>query len=125
MESDLVRYQTQWGQPPPVEKGQPRDRNDVRSIIAETLHYLGENRERMKYPRYRKAGLPTTSSLVESLVGEVNARVKSKQKYWNRPSGAESILQLRAAWLSEDERFARFWANRPGNPYCKPQRAKA
>src|SRR5689334_14689142 len=29
-----------------------------------------------------------TSSLAESLVGEFNARVKSRQKYWNRPEGA-------------------------------------
>jgi len=39
-------------------------------------------------------GLPTTSSLVESLVGEFNTRVKGKQKHWARPAGAESILQL-------------------------------
>jgi hypothetical protein len=38
----------------------------------------------MDYPRYRRLGLPTTSSLVESLVGDVNGRIKSKQKYWSR-----------------------------------------
>ena len=58
-----------------------------------------------------------TSSLVESLVGEFNARLKSRQKYWNRPEGAEAILQLRAAILSEDDRLTRFFAGRPGNPY--------
>ena len=71
----------------------------------------------MDYPRYRRLGLPTTSSLVESLVGEFNARVKSKQKYWNRPEGAEAILQVRAAYLSEDGRLQRYFAQRPGNPY--------
>jgi hypothetical protein len=30
----------------------------------------------MDYPRYRRQGLPVTSSWVESLVGEFNARVK-------------------------------------------------
>jgi hypothetical protein len=31
--------------------------------------------------------------------------------------GAEPILQLRAAILSEDDRLPRFFAQRPGNPY--------
>ena len=71
----------------------------------------------MDYPRYRREGLPTTSSLVESLVGEFNARVKGKQKHWSRPGGAESILQLRAALLSEDDRLSRYFATRPGSPF--------
>src|SRR5687768_10754103 len=49
----------------------------------------------------RREGLPTTGRLVESLVGEFNARVKGRQKFWNRPAGAEAILQVRAALLSE------------------------
>jgi hypothetical protein len=68
-------------------------------------------------PRYRQQGLPITSSLAESLVGQFNARVKSRQKYWNRPSGAEAILQLRAAVRSEDGRLERYFAQRPGSPY--------
>ena len=75
------------------------------------------NQSRMDYPRYRREGLPITSSLVESLVGEFNARVKSRQQYWNRPGGAEPILQLRAALLSEDERLDRFFEQREGDPY--------
>ena len=54
---------------------------------------------------------------MESLVGEFNTRVKGPQKYWNRPDGAEPILQVRAAVLSEDDRLARYFAQRPGNPY--------
>ena len=70
----------------------------------------------MNYPRYRRLGLPCTTSLAESLVGEFNARVKDSQKFWNRGEWAEAILQLRAAFLSEDERLATFFANRTGNP---------
>jgi hypothetical protein len=66
---------------------------------------------------YRKQGLPVTSSLVESLVGQFNARVKAKNKHWDRPEGGEAILQLRAAVLSEDGRLDRFFAERPGSPY--------
>ena len=53
----------------------------------------------------------------------LDARLKSKQKYWDRPGGAEAILQLRAAVLSEDDRLARFFAQRPGNPYRRRKAA--
>ena len=36
-------------------------------------------------------GPPVTSSLVESLAGEFNARFKGREKFWNRPEGAEAI----------------------------------
>jgi hypothetical protein len=49
--------------------------------------------------------------------GEFNARVKGKQKFGNRPSGAEAVLQVRAALLSEDGRLERYFAERPGSPY--------
>jgi hypothetical protein len=93
------------------------DKKDPRRLVAEALSYLTNNRSRMDYPRYRREGLPITSSLVESLVGEFNARVKSRQKFWNRPDGAEPVLQLRAAVLSEDDRLERFFEKRQGNPY--------
>ncbi|MDY3558859.1 LysR family transcriptional regulator, partial [Gemmata sp. JC673] len=86
---------------------------------AQARSYLGNNRDRMNYPRYRREGLPTTSSLVESLVGEINARVKSTQKHWTRPAGAEPILQVRAAVLSQDDRLPRFFAQRPGCAFRK------
>ncbi|WP_227254941.1 hypothetical protein [Frigoriglobus tundricola] len=90
---------------------------DPRRLVAEALSYLGNNQSRMDAPRYRCAGLPITSRLVESLVGEFNARLKSPQKFGNRPDGPEPILQLRAAVLSEDHRLERFCAQRPGCPY--------
>jgi hypothetical protein len=52
-----------------------------------------------------------------SLVGEFNAWVKGKQKFWNRPAGAEAVRQVRAGLLSEDGRLERYFAQRPGNPY--------
>lgn len=112
--AQLRWHQQQVGCPPP---GPEVSASDVRRLVVEALSYLENNAERMDYPRYRRLGLPTTSSLVESLVGEFNARVKSKQKYWNRPEGAEAILQVRAAYLSEDGRLQRYFAQRPGNPY--------
>ena len=81
------------------------------------MTYLGNNRGRMEYRRYRRLGLPVTSSWAESLVGEFNARVKGWDKWWDRSGGAEALLQVRAAVLSEDDRLARYFAERPGNPY--------
>lgn len=112
--TQMERYQETWGRPPPAEE---LPATDPRVVLAEALTYLRNNLERMDYPRYRREGLPTTSSLVESLVGEFNARVKGKQKFWNRPGGAEGILQVRAALLSEDGRLERYFAQRPGSPY--------
>jgi hypothetical protein len=116
---ELDEWQERLGLPPPGEAGSAEERRDPRRVVAEARSYLRNNEKRMDYPRYRREGLPTTSSLVESLVGEFNARVKSKQKHWTRPQGAESILQLRAAVLSEDDRLRRFFANRPGCPFRK------
>jgi len=104
-------HQERLGRPPPEEE---LPANDPRVVLAEAVTYLGNNRDRMDYPRYRREGLPTTSSVVESLVGEFNARVKGRSKFWNRPSGAEAILQVRAALLSEDGRLERYFAHRPG-----------
>ena len=107
-------WQAQLGKPPP---GEALPESDPRRLVAEALTYLENNRSRMAYPRYRQEGLPVTSSLVESLVGEFNARVKGREKFWNRPEGAEAILQVRAALLSEDDRLARHFAQRPGSSY--------
>lgn len=97
--------------------GEGPEEKKKRELLEEALSYLQNNQGRMDYPRYRKAGLPCTSSLVESLVGQFNARVKSPEKFWNRGEEIEAILQLRAAFLSEDDRLARFFAQRPGYPY--------
>ena len=112
--TEMERYQGTWGRPPPEEDLAP---TDPRRVLAEALSYLRNNAGRMDYPRYRREGLPTTSSLVESLVGEFNARVKGQQKFSNRPAGAEAVLQVRAALLSEDGRLERYFAERPGSPY--------
>ena len=37
-----------------------------------------------------------------------------ERKFWNRPAGAEAILQVRAALLSDGDPLARFIHARPG-----------
>jgi hypothetical protein len=118
--SELDVWQERLGEPP-ADDGKAEASGDPRRVVYRARTYLRNNQDRMSYPRYRQHGLPTTSSLVESLVGEVNTRVKSKQKYWTRLEGCESILQLRAAVLSQDDRLSRFFAQRPGCPFRKRQ----
>jgi hypothetical protein len=117
----LRGWQGRLGEVPP---GQEVDEQDPRAVVARSLTYLENNAARMDYPRYRRMGLPVTSSLVESLVGEFNDRVKSKQKYWNRPDGAEAILQVRAALLSEGGRLERHILRRPGSPHRRHRQAQ-
>lgn len=116
--TELHAWQERLGRPPP-----DADAHDRRRVVKEVAGYLRNNQERMDYPRYRRTGLPVTSSWVESLVGEFNGRVKGRDKYWNRSAGAEAILQVRAAVLSDDNRLTRYFAARPGSPYRRRRTA--
>src|SRR5207245_11707333 len=90
---------------------------DPREVLRRTIGYLRNNQDRMNYVAYRKQGLPVTSSMVESLIKEFNYRVKGTEKFWDNPTGAEAILQLRAAVLSDDDRLRTYIQNRPGSAF--------
>ena len=51
---------------------------------------------------------------MESLIKQINTRVKGTEMFWDDPDGAEAILQLRAAALSDDGRLDNYLAKRPG-----------
>ena len=102
-----------------VAEGTKLEDKDPRSAVADALRYLTNNQERMDYPRYRRLGLPVTTALMESLVKQINYRVKGTEMFWNDPTGAEAILQLRAAALCEDGRLQAYLAVRPGCPYVR------
>jgi hypothetical protein len=90
--------------------------NDPRQIVKDALRYVQNNRTRMDYARYRRLGLPTSSAPVESTIKQINRRVKGSEKFW-LDDGAEAMLQLRAAYLSEDDRASAYWS-RP-RPYAR------
>lgn len=113
---------------------------DASKIVHTSLTYFRNNRERMDYSRYRRQGMPVTSSLVESLIKEINWRVKGTEKFWNRseePTSprtgrpvrgrqrplpamcAETILQIRAALLCDDNRLEKHILTRPGSPFTR------
>lgn len=112
--AELTTWQTKLGQP---ETDTPD--TDPRAVLATTITYLTNNRERMHYPEYRRRGMPITTAWMESLVKEMNYRVKGTEMYWNDPAGAEAILQIRAAALSDDDRLTRHADSRQGSPFTR------
>ena len=93
-----------------------RAEDDPMRVIARVIGYLEENRGRMDYPSFRRQGLPWTTSHVESTVKVFNRRVKGSEKFWSW-SGAEAMLQVRAAFLSEDGRLDRHMKEQPCFPF--------
>lgn len=93
--------------------------SDPRRIIIKTLTYLTNNQHRMKYPEYRKQGMPVTTAWMESVVKEINYRAKGTEMFWNDPEGAEAILQVRAAALSDDDRLPKHLDSRLGCAFTR------
>jgi len=117
--TELDREQERLGPPP-----EDAEATDPRVVLARVRGYLSNNAGRMAYPEYRRSGLPVTSSWVESLIKEVNYRVKGTEKFWNE-QGAESVLAVRAAVLCDDDRLARHLAARPGSAFHRRTTAAA
>jgi hypothetical protein len=107
--SELVRRREELGLP-----GEGESSGNPREVVSRALEYLRNNESRMKYAEYRRAGLPLTSSYVESAVKQFNYRVKGTEKFWDE-DGAEQMLQLRADFLSDDQPLDGFWKRREAN----------
>jgi len=106
---ELREHQTRIGDPDQSSKDM-----DPREQLRVVIGYLRNNHSRMHYAEYRRAGLPTTSAWMESTIKQMNYRIKGTEKFWNNPTGAEAILQIRSAALSDDDRLTRFLTNRNG-----------
>jgi hypothetical protein len=117
---ELRHWQTKLGLPP-----EDASETDPRAIVAKTITYLENNQPRMNYPEYRRQGLPITTAWMESLVKEINYRVKGTEMFWNNPEGAEAILQVRAAALSEDQRLTQHLRTRPGCPFTRRPKVRS
>jgi hypothetical protein len=102
----LAARQAEVGLPPPgAGEASPAQ------VVQEALRYLSNHGEKMRYAEYRRQGLPLMSSHVESVIKQINYRVKGTEKFWSE-GGAEAILQLRADYLSETAPLAAFWQRR-------------
>lgn len=118
--TDFLAELRGWQLANPAPDGEKLPDHDQRTIVQSTITYLENNESRMNYPLYRCAGLPVSSAMIESLIKEINYRVKGTEKFWNRPEGAEQILQVRAAALSDDDRLSQWILNRPGSCFYRP-----
>lgn len=116
--SQVIAELQAWQQKIGLPEKQAAD-TDPRKLLARTITYLKHNRERMDYPSYRRQGMPVTTAWMESLVKELNHRVKGTEMFWNQPEGAEAILQARAAALSDDGRLPAHLETRPGSPLTR------
>jgi hypothetical protein len=82
-----------------------------RRVLANNVGYFQTHRQHMDYPTYRRKGWPIGSGVAESGVKQFNKRVKGTEQFWSLP-GVEAILSLRALWLSQDDRWRRYWDTR-------------
>lgn len=83
-----------------------------RRVLWTNVGYFRRHRDHTDYPRYRSKGWPIGSGITESGVKLFGKRVKGTEQFWS-VQGAEAILALRSAWLSEDERSTYYWLGRP------------
>lgn len=77
-------------------------------VLQRTIKYIRDNQDRMNYPLLRKRGLPVSSCRVESLIKQINQRVKASDKFWVVPK-LKAVLQIRAAELSTTNLWENFW----------------
>jgi hypothetical protein len=99
----LTERHKELGVPEKKETGTPR------AQVANSLGFLTNQRERMKYHEYRKQGLPLTSSPMESTIKQINRRMKGTEKFW---SDADPMLHLVADRLSQTNVTDDFWCRR-------------
>lgn len=83
-----------------------------RRALRQNVGYFTRHKGHMNYPEYRRRGWPIGSGVTEAAVKQCNKRVKGSEQFWTE-AGVETILSLRASWISQDQRWERYWANRP------------
>jgi hypothetical protein len=89
-----------------------------REVLRQNLGYFEKYQAYMHYDEYRRNGWPIGSANVEAGVKCFNQRVKGTEQFWRQP-GVEAILALRALWMSQDQRWDRYWANRPAYTFAQ------
>jgi hypothetical protein len=117
--AELAQRQAELGVPESAESD-----SSPRRLVAEALTYLQNHKDKMRYDEYRRQGLPITSSHMESLMKQINQRVKGTEKFW-REEGAEAILQMRADMLSDNQPLIAFWKRREASQTGQRRYGKA
>jgi hypothetical protein len=96
---------------------EPLDEKHALFDLQRAWVYLSNASDKLDYPRYRREGLPTTSSLIESQIKEFNIRVKGSEKFWYE-SNVEAMLELICWTLREDGKtLTDYFATRPTSAF--------
>ncbi|BAZ70834.1 hypothetical protein NIES4106_56310 (plasmid) [Fischerella sp. NIES-4106] len=90
----------------------PKKKKDLKGAITDLERYLTNNQSRIDYHSYLKAGLMIGSGVVESSNRRVvTQRLKQAGMHWSL-FGAEGVMALRAAYLSNSTRWSNFWSSK-------------
>jgi len=116
----VLRELLAWLEAHDLKPGETLDEKHPHKAIHDAHRSLRNNASRMNDARYRQQGLPVTSAPMESLVKQINLRVKGTEMFWNDSvRGGEAILQIRSAALSEDGRLDTDLTHRPSSPFVR------
>lgn len=91
-------------------RGFPTHKPELRDTLRIEADYFERNRQRMRYPRYRKQGLFFGSGVIEAGCKTViGSRLKQSGMFWT-VRGSNAIIALRCTRLSG--KFEDYWADR-------------
>jgi hypothetical protein len=91
--------------------------------LQDTLTYIQNNGDRMRYVTIREAGLPIGSGITEgSCKSLTGTRVKRSGQRWH-DAGVSAVLTLRA--IHQSERLPRFWTHLSRRYIAKVEKAAA
>ena len=82
---------------------------DLAEDIFTEANYFENNKERMRYPKFRKQGLFVGSGVIEAGCKTVLGRLKRSGMFWT-VRGANAIIALRCCQLSG--KFEDYWESR-------------
>jgi hypothetical protein len=90
-------------------RSQAASHPELAEDIRSQANYFEDNKERMRYPRYRKQGLFVGSGVIEAGCKTVLGRLKQSGMFWT-VRGANAIITLRCCQLSG--KFEDYWEAR-------------
>jgi Uncharacterised protein family (UPF0236) len=105
--------QSQWQTVVQAAQRLPPSPPPLQDSIARLVSYLTHNQSRIDYRSYLQQGLMIGSGVVESSNRRiVTQRLKQSGMFWSN-FGAESVMSLRACYLSASHRWHNFWYKSP------------
>ena len=83
---------------------QPGRSAAVQTVVDREVKYFQNHPDHMHYQAVAKAGAPIGSGAVESLCGQLQARLHARGQFWERP-GLTHLLRLTVLFRNHDELY--------------------